>query len=155
MTNCGKFDLHVDWELKSQPVPVTPPVPAGKAVKPKAASAAAKDAAALAAAAPVFLFEPKVQLMASVQPASCVAIAPFNSFGFITTEHCIKQLPSQSAVCHMLVFPELRSKLANLVVGVIVAEPVGHEYGDPAALPGHMRSAGVCMLDVGNGLESG
>ncbi len=67
MTNCGKFDLHVDWELKSQPVPVTPPVPAGKAAKPKAASAAAKDAAALAAAAPVFLFEPKVQLMASVQ----------------------------------------------------------------------------------------
>lgn len=50
-------------------MPVTPPVPAGKAVKPKAASAAAKDAAALAAAAPVFLFEPKVQLMASVQPA--------------------------------------------------------------------------------------
>ncbi len=67
MTNCGKFDLHVDWELKSQPVPVTPPVPTGKAAKPKAASAAAKDAAALAAAAPVFLFEPKVQLTASVQ----------------------------------------------------------------------------------------
>ncbi|KAL0040642.1 hypothetical protein WJX79_000331 [Trebouxia sp. C0005] len=59
MTNCGKFDLHVEWELKSQPVPVTPPVPAGKGAKPKAASAAAKDAAALAAAAPVFLFEPK------------------------------------------------------------------------------------------------
>ena len=69
MTNCGKFDLHMDWELKSQPVPVTPPVPAGKAAKPKAASAVAKDAAALAAAAPVFLFEPKVQLMASVQSA--------------------------------------------------------------------------------------
>jgi len=67
MTNCGKFDLHVDWELKSQPVPATPPVPAGKAAKPKPASAAAKDAAALAAAAPVFLFEPKVQLVASVQ----------------------------------------------------------------------------------------
>lgn len=69
MTNCGKFDLHVEWELKSQPVPVTPPVPAGKGAKPKAASAAAKDAAALAAAAPVFLFEPKVQLMAHVQSA--------------------------------------------------------------------------------------
>ena len=69
MTNCGKFDSHVDWELKSQPVPVTPPVQAGKAAKPKPASAAAKDAAALAAAAPVFLFEPKVQLVASVQSA--------------------------------------------------------------------------------------
>ena len=60
MTNCGKFDLHVEWELKSQPMPVTPPVPSGKAAaKPKAASAA-KDAAAQAAAAPIFLFEPKV-----------------------------------------------------------------------------------------------
>lgn len=60
MTNCGKFDLHVEWELKSQPAPVTPPVPSGKAAaKPKAASAA-KDAAAQAAAAPIFLFEPKV-----------------------------------------------------------------------------------------------
>ena len=61
MINCGKFDLHVDWELKSQPIPVTPPVPAGKAAKPKSASA--KDAAALAAAAPIFLFEPKVKLL--------------------------------------------------------------------------------------------
>lgn len=66
MTNCGKFDLHVDWELKSQPPPVTPPVPAGKAAKPKSASAAAKDAAALTAAAPVFLFEPRVSLSALV-----------------------------------------------------------------------------------------
>ncbi len=60
MTNCGKFDLHVEWELKSQPTPVTPSVPAGKGAKPKSASAAAKDAAAQAAATPVFLFEPKV-----------------------------------------------------------------------------------------------
>ena len=58
MTNCGKFDLHVEWELKSQPAPVTPPAPAGKGAKPKAA--AAKEAAATSAAAPVFLFEPKV-----------------------------------------------------------------------------------------------
>ena len=61
IANCGKFDLHVEWELKSQPTPVTPPAPAGKAAaKPKSASAA-KDAAALAAAAPIFLFEPKVR----------------------------------------------------------------------------------------------
>ena len=60
MINCGKFDLHVEWELKSQPTPVTPPVPSGKAAaKPRAASAA-KDAAAQAAVAPIFLFEPKV-----------------------------------------------------------------------------------------------
>lgn len=58
MTNCGKFDLHVEWELKSQPIPVTPPAATGKAAKPKAA--AAKDAAAATAASPIFLFEPKV-----------------------------------------------------------------------------------------------
>lgn len=60
MTNCGKFDLHVEWELKSQPAPVTPPTPTGKAA-PKPRSAA-KDAAAQAPAAPIFLFEPKVYL---------------------------------------------------------------------------------------------
>lgn len=60
MTNCGKFDLHVEWELKSQPPPVTPPTPTGKAAtKPRSA---AKDAAVQAAAAPIFLFEPKVFL---------------------------------------------------------------------------------------------
>ena len=57
MTNCGKFDLHVKWELKSQPTPVTPAAATGKAAaKPKAA----KEAAAQAAATPIFLFEPKV-----------------------------------------------------------------------------------------------
>lgn len=66
MTNCGKFDLHVEWELKSQPAPVTPPTPTGKAAaKPRSA---AKDAAA-PAAAPIFLFEPKVHLymLASIE----------------------------------------------------------------------------------------
>lgn len=57
MTNCGKFELHVEWELKSQPTPGTPAAATGKAAaKPKAA----KEAAAQAAATPIFLFEPKV-----------------------------------------------------------------------------------------------
>ena len=61
ITNCGKFDLHVRWELRSQPTPATPPVSTGKAAaKPRAASAT-KEAAAQAAAAPIFLFEPKVR----------------------------------------------------------------------------------------------
>ena len=68
MTNCGKFDLHVEWELKSQPTPVTPPAPVGKSAKPKAVSA--KDAVAASAAAPIFLFEPKV-----MNP--CLADVPF------------------------------------------------------------------------------
>lgn len=59
MTNVGKFDCHVEWELKSQPPPVTPPAAGTKPGKQPAKSA--KDAAAAAAAAtPVFLFEPKV-----------------------------------------------------------------------------------------------
>ena len=58
MTSCGKFDLHVEWELKSQPTPVTPAAATGKAAaKPKAAKEAAAQAAA---ATPIFLFEPKV-----------------------------------------------------------------------------------------------
>ena len=69
MTNNGKFDCHVEWELKSQPPPVTPPV-AAKSAKPnppKSSKDAAKDAAAAAAASPIFLFEPKV--LAIVKPA--------------------------------------------------------------------------------------
>ncbi len=42
-----------------------------------------------------------------------------------------------------------------MFVSVVAAEPIGHEYGDPAALPGQVHSACVCMLDVGDGLESG
>lgn len=65
MVNNGKFDCHVEWELKSQPPPATPPAgKPGKSPAPKSTKDAAKDAAAAAAAAPVFLFEPKVLLSA-------------------------------------------------------------------------------------------
>lgn len=72
MTNNGKFDCHVEWELKSQPPPVTPPVAAksGKA-PPKSSKDAAKDTAAAAAASPIFLFEPKVQVV--IEPAQLIA----------------------------------------------------------------------------------
>lgn len=61
MVNNGKFDCHVEWELKSQPPPVTPTgAKPGKAAAPKSTKESAKDAAAAAAATPVFMFEPKV-----------------------------------------------------------------------------------------------